>query len=89
MRRKTKKTIEKVLSNRDDLIDAHRTLYDVDTWTIIKKNIIAGFSRSIGAWIFNIIVLGILVSLVLPLITPYWNAFFQTLQNNFPHTLPT
>ena len=56
-----------------------KTIYDVNNWTIIRKNFIAGIGRSAGSWFFNIVIIGILAYILIPIL----GNKFQELSNNF------
>lgn len=86
---KKQAALHKIFSNKDDKVAKHQSIYDVDSWTIIRKNVLAGFSRSIGAWIFNLVILGAAAYILLPMLGDTVNNFFgqleDTLNSEFPN----
>jgi cbb3-type cytochrome oxidase subunit 3 len=60
-------------------LENHDTIYDVSNWMIFKKNLLAGFARSIGSWFFNIIFLALLVYILIPLFGPAVKQMFDSL----------
>lgn len=85
---KKQAVLHKVFSNKDDKVARHQSIYDVDSWTIIRKNVLAGFSRSIGSWVFNLLVLGIAAYVLLPMLGDTLNNFFDRLENTLNSELP-
>lgn len=60
----------------------NKNLYNVSNWTIVKKNFLAGISRSAGVWFFNLIILLLLAKISIPLLSPKINQFLDKLPKN-------
>ena len=58
-------------------LENHDTIYDVNNWTVFKKNFLAGIARSAGVWFFNIIVLAALAYVFIPV---FGSAMEKTLE---------
>ncbi len=70
-------------NNQRLTLKKQNTIYDANNWLIFKKNFLAGFSHSAGAWFFNIIVLSILAYILIPIFGP----FFKSLSERMPKNL--
>lgn len=58
--------IQKIKSIQTNLKSSNN-IYNISNWQIFKKNLLAGFARSIGSWIFNLIFLALLAYILIPL----------------------
>ena len=63
-------------------LEKHDTIYDVNNWMVVRKNFLAGVSRSAGAWFFNIIVLLLLVNILIPVFRPLYEKILNALPEN-------
>lgn len=86
---KRKKEILNDYLNSNDVVSCSKTIYDVDHWTIVRKNFLAGISRSAGAWFFNLVILAALAYILLPFFGPAIDNFYKNMQERLNNDLPT
>lgn len=70
------------LKNHQLNLEIHDNIYEVNNWVIFKKNFLAGFARSIGSWVFNIILLAILAYISIPFFGPIVKQLTNNLTKN-------
>lgn len=85
---KRKKAILDSYLNHKDAAGVSRTIYDVDNWTIVRKNFVAGISRSAGGWFFNLVIVALLAYILLPIFGPTLRSFLDQVQQRLDQELP-
>ncbi len=73
--------------NNKMVLENHDTIYDVDNWTVFKKNFLAGLSRSAGGWFFNIVILAILAYVLIPVFGSMVQRITDAIPKNLNETI--
>ena len=68
--------------NNKMVLENHDTIYDVNNWTIFKKNFLAGIARSAGGWFFNLVILAALAYILIPVFGPKIKQLIDSLPKN-------